>query len=388
MLKNKGTLIMEWENEDITRKMQYILNMRPVLNKDAFFSDGTRYYRNPTEPKAGETVMISFRTQKNNVDAVYLVSGEKKQKMKIYKTVKGFDYYGTKIVMPDEVFRYHFEILYGWVNCYYNQQGVCTELQERDDFEIYPDFQTPDWAKGAVMYQIFVDRFSSGDTNNTVEDCEYYYIGDYTDLHPSIDAENDLLTINYGDSKNSSYRCFVIYKLSEAKKAPMTNVTITCTDGFQTDRPASTNPVSVVVRCHDLTTLTPVARPRFLKTGYGASGATYYDWQGYDVHKNRLYYAEGQSNYNLFGSFYSGSSFAYVTVFDFEGNIVEERTQVAVVSDKDKLTQIGVSVFGTLEAEGIKVCKDKLYLGYTARGITADKTKHYQNIFVFDPSSK
>lgn len=36
MLKNKGTLIMEWENEDITRKMQYILNMRPVLNKDAF----------------------------------------------------------------------------------------------------------------------------------------------------------------------------------------------------------------------------------------------------------------------------------------------------------------------------------------------------------------
>ncbi len=71
-----------------------------------------------------------------------------------------------------------------------------------------------------------------------------------------------------------------------------------------------------------------------------------------------------------------------------EGNIVEERTQVAVVSDKDKLTQIGVSVFGTLEAEGIKVCKDKLYLGYTARGITADNTKHYQNIFVFNPSSK
>lgn len=170
---------MEWENEDITRKMQYILNMRPVLNKDAFFSDGTRYYRNPTEPKAGETVMISFRTQKNNADAVYLVSGEKKHKMKIYKTVKGFDYYGTKIVMPDEVFRYHFEILYGWVNCYYNQRGVCTELQERDDFEIYPDFQTPDWAKGAVMYQIFVDRFCNGDPTNSVLTDEYSYIGEH-----------------------------------------------------------------------------------------------------------------------------------------------------------------------------------------------------------------
>lgn len=142
-------------------------------------------------------------------------------------------------------------------------------------------------AKGQYWNEKLVGRvkYVKGATVKTNECNDYYYIGDYTDLHPSIDAENDLLTINYGDSKNSSYRCFVIYKLSEAKKAPMTNVTITCTDGFQTDRPASTNPVSVVVRCHDLTTLTPVARPRFLKTGYGASGATYYDWQGYDVQK-------------------------------------------------------------------------------------------------------
>ena len=170
---------MEWENEDITRKMQYILNMRPVLNKDAFFSDGTRYYRNPAEPKTGETVMISFRTQKNNVDAVYLVSGGKKRRMKIYKTVKGFDYYAVRIVMPDEVFRYHFEILYGWVNCYYNQQGVCTEREDRDDFEIYPNYQTPDWAKGAVMYQIFVDRFCNGDPTNNVLTDEYSYIGEH-----------------------------------------------------------------------------------------------------------------------------------------------------------------------------------------------------------------
>ena len=367
---------------------QYVLQMRPVFKPNALFSDETANYVTPMEPDPGDIVTIRFRTWKDNVDKVYLVSNDRHLAMEYEKSEGDFDYFKIRLVMPEESVRYFFEIHAGKIRCLYNKIGVSRDRLDVYDFTIAPGFHTPEWAKGAVMYQIFVDRFSSGDTNNTVEDCEYYYIGDYTDLHPSIDAENDLLTINYGDSKNSSYRCFVIYKLSEAKKAPMTNVTITCTDGFQTDRPASTNPVSVVVRCHDLTTLTPVARPRFLKTGYGASGATYYDWQGYDVHKNRLYYTEGQSNYNLFGSFYSGSSFAYVTVFDFEGNIVEERTQVAVVSDKDKLTQIGVSVFGTLEAEGIKVCKDKLYLGYTARGITADNTKHYQNIFVFDPSSK
>ena len=169
---------MRRENIDITKKMQYILNMRAVLNKDALFSDSTEFYRSPSEPKPGDVVVIRFRTQRNNVDAVYLVSGEKKQKMKIYKTVNGFDYYATKIIMPDEVYKYHFEILYGWVTCYYNHQGVGTERQEWFDFEIYPGYDTPDWAKGAVMYQIYVDRFYNGDTSNDVETGEYAYIGD------------------------------------------------------------------------------------------------------------------------------------------------------------------------------------------------------------------
>ena len=172
---------MEFENGDIARKMQYILNMRPVLNEGALFSDGTKYYRNPTEPEAGQMVMISFRTQKNNVDAVYLVSDNRKQKMKIYKTLKGFDYYETRIQMPDHVYRYHFEIQYGSVVCYYAVHGVCVEVQERDKFEIYPNYHTPDWAKGAVMYQIFVDRFYNGDTQNDVQTDEYNYIGEHSE---------------------------------------------------------------------------------------------------------------------------------------------------------------------------------------------------------------
>lgn len=169
---------MEREKIDYIKRMQYVLNMRPVLNKDALFSDGTEYYRSPAEPKAGEVVIIRFRTQKNNVDGVYLVYGDKKQKMRIFKTMNGFDYYAAKIVMPKEVFRYHFEVKYGWVTCYYNCHGVSTEVQEHFDFEIYPDYSTPDWAKGAVMYQIYVDRFYNGDPSNDVETGEYFYIGD------------------------------------------------------------------------------------------------------------------------------------------------------------------------------------------------------------------
>ena len=169
---------MEHGKADIRKKMQYILNMRPVFNKEALFSDGTEFYRNPAEPKAGDTVTIKFRTQRNNVDSVYLVSGEQRIQMQICDTENGFDYYSAQVTIGEDIFRYYFEIQYGWVTCYYNNLGVCTKHEGRMDFEIYPGFDTPKWAKGAVMYQIYVDRFLNGDPTNDVVTGEYHYIGD------------------------------------------------------------------------------------------------------------------------------------------------------------------------------------------------------------------
>ena len=42
-------------------------------------------------------------------------------------------------------------------------------------FRFTPGFHTPDWAKGAVQYQIFPDRFCNGDPSNDVKDGEYSY---------------------------------------------------------------------------------------------------------------------------------------------------------------------------------------------------------------------
>lgn len=218
---------------------------------------------------------------------------------------------------------------------------------------------------------------------------DYYYIGDFSEEHPSIDPENDLLTINYHDKNNPDYRCFVIYRLSEAKKAPLRNVTVNCTDGFSTGDYSSTKVTSTTVRAHDLTKLVPVARPQFLKRGFGGDGATYYDWQGYYVCKDRLYYSDGQSNYNLSHSFHDGKpSYAYITVFDFDGRIIEPRHIVAGVADRDAMKKAGISVHGTLEPEGIKVRDGKLYLGFTARGITENDKRYFHNILVFDESTK
>ena len=68
---------------------QYILQMRPVFNKDALFSDGSKYYRIPMEPEIGEEVKIRFRTLRNNVDNVYLIHDHEATQMYISRTDKG-----------------------------------------------------------------------------------------------------------------------------------------------------------------------------------------------------------------------------------------------------------------------------------------------------------
>ena len=159
----------------IEHNFQYIYGMRPVFNKRALFSDGTKDYCFPQEPKAGDVVTIRFRTGKNNVDRVYLLHKETILMTFVFAD-KLFDYYEVKIPLGKEKFSYSFRIESGNLVCFYQKNGVTTERNPNRDFEILPGFSTPDWAKGAVMYQIFVDRFYNGDPANDVETNEYTYI--------------------------------------------------------------------------------------------------------------------------------------------------------------------------------------------------------------------
>ena len=172
---------MEHTSAETMNKMRYIMNMRPVLNMDALFSDGSEYYRIPCEPKRGEEVRIRFRTQRNNVDSVFLVIPHGgRLEMNLRACGNGFDYYEAAVTMPSHALKYHFEISYGWKICYYYRSGPSIESRQDQEFEIWPDYDTPAWARGAVMYQIFVDRFYNGDPSNDVLDREYFYIGDTT----------------------------------------------------------------------------------------------------------------------------------------------------------------------------------------------------------------
>lgn len=156
----------------------YIDNMTPVLNKRALFSDGTKMFRNPSEPMPGDDVTIRFRTARENVDTVTLIWGKTRVPMEKKENDKRFDYYEAVVSVGNEKIDYYFEIATGRFVCYYNKKGVAYEVQEWYNFNIMPGYKTPDWAKGAVMYQIYVDRFCNGDPSNDVLDREYSYIGD------------------------------------------------------------------------------------------------------------------------------------------------------------------------------------------------------------------
>ncbi|MCI8416800.1 MAG: glycoside hydrolase family 13 protein [Lachnospiraceae bacterium] len=146
------------------------------MNKHALYSDETKNYRNPAEPRTGDTVTIWFRTGREDVDAVFLISRELRIRMNKYKSEGLFDYYEIPLLVGKKTIHYYFEIYKGENRYFYNEQGVTRDLQEGYSFGIVPNFSTPDWAKGAVMYQIYVDRFYNGDKDNDVENGEYIYI--------------------------------------------------------------------------------------------------------------------------------------------------------------------------------------------------------------------
>ena len=158
----------------------YLDNLTVIFNPQALFSDGTAFYRNPSEPDCFEEVHLRFRTGRENVDEVILVFDEQRYTMQKVANDKMFDYYEYTVKLGDSRVEYYFEVHSGHMVCYFNSVGVCSSVENYYNFSITPSFQTPDWAKGAIIYQIFVDRFYNGDRGNDVETDEYFYIGEGT----------------------------------------------------------------------------------------------------------------------------------------------------------------------------------------------------------------
>jgi len=149
----------------------------------ALFSDESAEYRYPAEPDPGRKVFVRLRVQKGQDCRVSLLTGDRAS-VDMYKIrfSTWFDWYEAQFVCPDHFMSYCFLVEWQGRNIIYSKSGaeVMSDgswIDPRFNFRIRPGFHTPDWAKGALQYQIFVDRFCNGDRSNDVTDGEYYYCG-------------------------------------------------------------------------------------------------------------------------------------------------------------------------------------------------------------------
>ena len=150
------------------------------MNKQALFCDGTARYVCPLEPEVGETVTLKFRAAKEDNIQIRLAINNELYTMESERTYGAFTYYRAEWKLKDGMTSYYFEIQDGEEVWYYNRSGLTDGRIPYYDFRLAPGFSTPDWAKGAVIYQIYTDRFCNGDPENDVETREYFYIGDYS----------------------------------------------------------------------------------------------------------------------------------------------------------------------------------------------------------------
>lgn len=163
---------------DISEKLILLSKIKyDYFNLDAVFSDETEDYREPVFPKKNEACKIKIRLWRDNAEAVFLVSEDKELKMDKKYSEGNFDYYETALNCDKQKLTYYFKIKYNNRTYFYSKQGVTQGYDPAYGFTILTDFDVPKWAQGAVMYQIYVDRFYNGDETNDVVNNEYAYLG-------------------------------------------------------------------------------------------------------------------------------------------------------------------------------------------------------------------
>ena len=153
--------------------MLYDGNYRDGLGYSAFFSDTTEDYVTPSQPDLYEKVTIRLRAERGAAQTCFLMTEERLLRMRKAESDECFDYYEVQFEVTATPLRYIFEIYSNGRKIHYTRRGMRNMLRAADWWHIIPGFHPPAWAEGAVMYQIFVDRFSNGDTSNDVLTGEY-----------------------------------------------------------------------------------------------------------------------------------------------------------------------------------------------------------------------
>jgi cyclomaltodextrinase len=130
------------------------------------FDNTARLYVNPASTN---TVYFSIDTLKNDVNAVYLKAEDETYKMTRYDLNAYTDRYKIVFHPQKSKFNYLFVLKDGKTTLYYGEKGISsTPSTFTFDFSnpTVEILNAPTWAKGAIVYEIFPDRFFNGNLSN------------------------------------------------------------------------------------------------------------------------------------------------------------------------------------------------------------------------------
>ena len=141
------------------------------------------------------TVSIRVRTWTGDVERVALrwegapeaggtgraCSGPEGDTMELFGSDGTYDYYRAELTSPS--FTYGFELLDGAATALLDREGaragdaLAGGAPFTFDLAREAPFETPDWVKDGIVYQIFPERFANGDPDNDPDFSEWYYEG-------------------------------------------------------------------------------------------------------------------------------------------------------------------------------------------------------------------
>lgn len=160
-----------------SEKLPFYAKVQNKFCYEAVFSDETANYREPWMPTHLEEVKITLRTGKDTVSGAFLCTMEEIFPMQLAFSAGIFDYFQVTLPPAAETMYYYFRLIGREDVLYYTRQGAFENYQREGWFQIIRNYAPPAWAQGAVMYQIYPDRFCNGDPTNDVLTNEYMYLG-------------------------------------------------------------------------------------------------------------------------------------------------------------------------------------------------------------------
>jgi len=150
------------------------------MESNAFFSDTSERFVTEWQTEGRTKIRVRFRGALNDKLRVSLILQERKEETELLPVSGGrrFRYYACTFSAEEAVsWLFLIEDRESGERLFYDRRGASTFARPELAFQHIPGFRTPEWAKGAIMYQIFVDRFRNGGAENDVDTDEYIYIG-------------------------------------------------------------------------------------------------------------------------------------------------------------------------------------------------------------------